>query len=195
MTKMYIHVCPVVIKTAKNNSGKMNATAVCIWAVGVTDPSQALLYEVQLFSGVNGQQVRSHHLTGQRDGVPVKGLLRQQVLSSTVKHPGLALCGQARRTIIIQIFKYYNFKYADVYNRWVHSSNCWLTDAVSHLTMPFLNEEIDFVHSDVLKTHCVKHVTPLLLQTHSQLTDSRNAEEFSSVILGFSQHAECRIPG
>ena len=68
----------------------------------MTDPTQALLDEVQLLSGVNGQQVASHHLTGQRDSVAVAGLLGQQVLSAAVKHPGLALCGRARRTLIIQ---------------------------------------------------------------------------------------------
>lgn len=72
------------------------------WAVTVTDPPQALLDEVQLLFRVNGQQISSHHLTGQRDRVPVKGLLDQQVLSPTVKHPGLVLCGGARRIIITQ---------------------------------------------------------------------------------------------
>lgn len=72
---------------------KFCESTVCLRAVVVTDPSQPLLDEVQLLSGVYGQQVGSHHLTGQRDGVPGKGLLRQQVLSSTVKHPGLTLCG------------------------------------------------------------------------------------------------------
>lgn len=66
-----------------------------------TDPLQAFLDEVQLLSGVDGQQVGSHHLTGQRDAVPVKGLLGQKVLGPAVKHPGLALCGGARGTIII----------------------------------------------------------------------------------------------
>lgn len=75
---------------------------ICKEAVAVTNPTQALLDEVQLLSGVNGQQVASHHLTGQRDSVPVKVLLGQQVLSATVKDPGLALCGRVRRTIIIQ---------------------------------------------------------------------------------------------
>lgn len=61
--------------------------------MAVTNPPQSLLDEVHLLSGVNGEQVGSHHLTGQRDSVPVKGLLRQQILSSAVKHPGLTLCG------------------------------------------------------------------------------------------------------
>lgn len=58
-----------------------------------TNPPYVLLDKVQLLSGVDGDQISSHHLTGQRHAVPVERLLHQKVLGATVKHPRLAVCG------------------------------------------------------------------------------------------------------
>lgn len=71
-----------------------------IWlpAVTLTDLLQALFDKVQLLPGVDGQQVGSHHLTGQRDAAPVKGLLGQEILGPPVEHPGLTLWEGANST-------------------------------------------------------------------------------------------------
>lgn len=58
-----------------------------------TNPPRVLLDKVELLSGVDGQQVSSHHLAGQRDAVPAERLLHQEVLGAAVEHPRLAVCG------------------------------------------------------------------------------------------------------
>lgn len=73
------------------SAGVCELVSACVCVCVCTDLPHALSDESKLLIRVDRQQVGAHHHTDQVNALPGKRLLGQQILCSSVEHPGLVL--------------------------------------------------------------------------------------------------------
>lgn len=73
------------------SAGVCELVSACVCVCVCTDLPHALSDESKLLIRVDRQQVGAHHHTDQVNALPGKRLLGQQILCSSVEHPGFVL--------------------------------------------------------------------------------------------------------